>query len=624
VRERTLRTWIVALGVAAIVVAANASEGAYFSQSWGWVGIAFAFPVAFVLIAGTARRPGRLRAAFAIAMTLLAAWIALSALWSLSSASSIRELERVLVYVLVALAVALVLRRGDAPAVAGGVALGVVAVSTYALATRLFPDRFETFDDPIQTYRLSEPVGYWNALGLLAALGVLLVLGIAANARRTPYAASAAAALPVLATTVYFTFSRGAWWALAAALIVLVALDPRRLRLVWTGLVLAVPSVLAVALASRQDALTTEDSPLPQAISEGHRLAAWIVVLVPVSAGLVWAARTVGRRVAVSPAIRRAFDVVLLAVLVAALVGVVVSLGGPVAAVNELEDRFDAPVAAVGSNDLNERLFSISGNGRAESVDVAVEAGRERPWAGHGAGSYEYLWYERRPSDLVIRDAHSLYAEVFAELGLVGLLLLGAVIVVTVVAGIRARRNPLAPAATAAFVAWAAASALDWHWEVVGVTMSALLCAGVGLVAAERRRLRPLPAGARWGLFAAVAAATCFMVVSVVGNQALFAGREALARREWATAMDHAERANDLLLWSYEPELVLGDAAAGLGRRADALAHFRAAANADPENWVVWLRVAQVEQGPGRAKAYERVRELNPREDELPGASPGG
>ena len=45
---RTQRTLVVAGAVAAIVIASNASEGAYFSQSWGWV--ALAFVVGFIVI----------------------------------------------------------------------------------------------------------------------------------------------------------------------------------------------------------------------------------------------------------------------------------------------------------------------------------------------------------------------------------------------------------------------------------------------------------------------------------------------------------------------------------------------------------------------------------------------
>ena len=57
----TYRTYVVAAGVAAIVTAANASEGGYFSQSWGWIALAFLVPTTVLLILGRATVPGRLR-----------------------------------------------------------------------------------------------------------------------------------------------------------------------------------------------------------------------------------------------------------------------------------------------------------------------------------------------------------------------------------------------------------------------------------------------------------------------------------------------------------------------------------------------------------------------------------
>jgi hypothetical protein len=110
-----------------------------------------------------------------------------------------------------------------------------------------------------------------------------------------------------------------------------------------------------------------------------------------------------------------------------------------------------------------------------------------------------------------------------------------------------------------------------------------------------------------------------FAVWSLVGNQALYAARDAVARDDWSSARKDARRARALLFWSYEPELVLGDAAAGSGDREGALRAYRDAVAHDPNNWVAWLRLAQVARGSERAAAYDRVRLLNPREEGLPG-----
>jgi O-Antigen ligase len=616
--SRTFRTWTVGVSVATLITAANTSEGGYFSQSWGWIALVFVAAVSLALIVGWANSPGWTRTAFGALMAAFGVWVALSATWSLTSSGSLREAERMLVYVALAAAMALVLRRRDAPGLFGGVFAGSVAVAGYALATRLFPDRLETYDSAILPYRLSEPIGYWNSLGLLAAMAILLGLGVVAHSRRIPFAVAAGACLPVLAATLYFTFSRGAWAALAVGIVAMVGLDPRRLRLAWSTLAVAPASVLCVGIASRYDALTTEDAPRADAVAEGHRLALVLGGVVVASAALALAARWVARRLSVPRWTARAVDLSFASLALVAIVSGVVLAGGPRDALAEIETRFEAPAVFEGPN-LNSRLFSASGNGRAESIRVAWDAGEERPAVGYGAGSYEYLWYERRPIDSVIRDAHSLYAETFAELGVVGLALLGLALIVPVAAAVRARRNRLVPAAAAAYVGWLVHAALDWHWEVVAVTVTALLAGAVALIAAERGAPRPLRDGARWPLLAGCVALTVFALVSFVGNQALFAGREAVARKEWSGADEHARRAEALLPWSFEPHIVLGDAAAGLGNRRRAVEEYRKAVDADRRNWVAWLRLAQVARGHERRAAYERVHELNPREQDLPG-----
>ncbi len=78
----------------------------------------------------------------------------------------------------------------------------------------------------VSNQRLSFPVTYWNTLGLLAALGIVLAFHLSA---RLPNAGSrrilAAGVIPLLAATLFFTFSRGAIsaGAIGLALYVLVA-----------------------------------------------------------------------------------------------------------------------------------------------------------------------------------------------------------------------------------------------------------------------------------------------------------------------------------------------------------------------------------------------------------------
>ena len=81
---RTQRTLIVGAAVAAILVAANSNDGAYFSQSWGWVALAFLVPSTLLLIFDRVAGPGRLRIALASLVGALGVWIVLSTIWSIS------------------------------------------------------------------------------------------------------------------------------------------------------------------------------------------------------------------------------------------------------------------------------------------------------------------------------------------------------------------------------------------------------------------------------------------------------------------------------------------------------------------------------------------------------------
>ncbi len=209
-----------------------------------------------------------------------------------------------------------------------------------------------------------------------------------------------------------------------------------------------------------------------------------------------------------------------------------------------------------------------------------------------------------------------------SELGAVGLALLIAVLALPSSGAFVARRSRFVAAGTGAYP------------RLVGSKCAGLALGdggGHALGVPPRRRssarirsqgVRPRSSGAsRWVALGLSICLTAVSIVSLVGNQALFAGREAVARKEWVAAGDHARRARGLLFWSHEPSLVLGDAAAGLGNRASALDAYRDAVAKDSHNWVAWLRLAQVARGAERAMAYERVHELNPLEEDLPGES---
>src|SRR5205823_4125492 len=96
-------------------------------------------------------------------------WTASSTVWSTNVTQSVLEAERTLVYVCVLLALFVIGGRRNVSLLLGGALGGITLVATYALATRFFPERFGF--ESLAGSRLAKPLGYWNALGLFAAMG---------------------------------------------------------------------------------------------------------------------------------------------------------------------------------------------------------------------------------------------------------------------------------------------------------------------------------------------------------------------------------------------------------------------------------------------------------------------
>jgi hypothetical protein len=130
--------------------------------------------------------------------------------------------------------------------------------------------------------------------------------------------------------------------------------------------------------------------------------------------------------------------------------------------------------------------LAAHGGDRSLYWHVAWQDVGDAPLGGRGAGTFARSWLERGPPNIGARDAHSLYLETLAELGVVGLLLLGAALAPPLLALLRRRVRPASAAAGAAYVAFLLHAGLDWDWEMPAVTIAGLFC-GLSLVAQDRR-----------------------------------------------------------------------------------------------------------------------------------------
>jgi O-Antigen ligase len=591
------------------VVPLAAANGGYEPAAWGWGALGAGWLAALGLTVGGARRPGRLDLLALGALSALVGWILLSLLWTTSVTRTMLEAERALLYVTVVGTLLLLVRPAAYRALLFGVWGGIVLVCLYALGTRLFPERLGSFD-PLAGYRLAEPLGYWNALGVLAAMGAVLGVGLALRARPWPLRAAGGGSLVVLLPTLYFAFGRGPWLALGIGVAAALLVDPRRLQLVAGLLVLAPCPAIAVWIASRSEGLVRGDAPLPLATHDGHRLAA---ILVALAAGAALSAVAVGvveRRVAIPVTARRAFAALIVAALAFGLVGVFVRYGSPQTLARKAYDAFRVPEPAAGTN-LNERLFDLSGNGRDLEWRVAWRDARDHPLLGSGAGSYEEAWLRTRTVSAHARDAHNLYLETLAELGPLGLVLLVGALGVPLAAGFAVRKTPWGPIACGAYVVFLAHAFVDWDWELPAVTLTALFCGGALLVAA-RRRDEVLERPARAGALAAALAASALALVVAVGNSALASSDDAIAAGNWSKAEAQAKRAKAWAPWSSDPWRRLGEAQAASGDLRGARVSLRRAVAKDGGDWSLWYGLASVARGREQAHALAEATRLNP------------
>ncbi len=600
---------LVAFGTV-LVLASN--DGGYFPPEWGWSVVALVWIAAIALVLGRGAALVRQEWTLLGILGALTAWTALSGLWADAVQAPVLEVERTLVYLVLAATLLVTARVGSAGAMLGGAALAGVLVSGFALVTRLRPDLFGLYDDPVAHGRLYQPIGYWNALGIFAAMTAALCLG-AAMRSRTPWVRIAgAAALPPVVSTLFFTFSRGSMMTLAIGVGVALALDRDRLRSLAVAFALAPWMALAVGDARLQGALARGGAGVHAAASEGRPLLFVVALCAAASAVTMWLVGVVERRVTFGPAVRRAYLAALAVAAVCVLAGAVAVYGSPPHMVSRVRHALEAKGPA---NDTNQnlRLETLSLNGRPMLWRSALADIGDHPLLGSGAGTFEQYWNEHRPRNYVARDAHSLYLERLAEQGPIGLILVLALVVYPIGVAVRRRHDPVVLTALGAFVAFALHAGFDWDWEMPAVMSLALAAAAAILVTSRPESPRPLTSRARAALVAVGVAIGIGAFVGGVGNQAIAASSDAAEQGNYAKAESEARTATSWAPWSDQPWVALAAALVGQGHSGQAAAALRTATRKDPYDWIAWRRLADVTVDPERFHALQMSAKLNPK-----------
>jgi O-antigen ligase len=613
-----------------LVVAFSFSAGGFFPGAVAAGAIALG--LALVLRLTLAARPfAGLAVAYvvaAVALGLFALWTLVSSTWSDTPARALVEYDRVLLYLL---AFVLMGALGRTPQrlrwAVRAIALAATVVCVCGFVTRALPDVWSVAPS-IHNERLGFPLTYWNALGLLSAIGMVLCFALTSDARESPVGrVLAAAALPLFGAVLLLTFSRGAFAAVIVGLVAVVVVG--RPAALLSGALVAVPSVI-VAMRAAYDAqlLATPDPTTVAAIAQGHDLAGVIgccalaaaagrAVLLLLDAGV--------RRVPVPERLRRREWRWAANLAPAAVVLVVaIALGVP----GELQDRyrgFNEQLYADTTGVVRDRLLAPANGGRIAHWDVALNAYRANRLHGDGAGTYALRWDKDRPLTFQAEDGHSLYFEVLGELGLVGCVLL-VVALLLILGGFASHaRGPdrmVGAALFAAGLTWALHAGVDWQWEMPAVTAWVFAMGGMALAApagAAIGRRRPLGSLAR--VVAALGVLALLLVpLSLYRSQGpLVEAAQAFARGDCPTAIDRALTSRDVLAVRPEPYELLGYCDVRLGEEQLAVRALQRAVALDPHNWETHYGLALVRGAAGldpRPQAREAAR-LNPSDGDL-------
>lgn len=570
----------------------------------------------------------------------LALLSAISSLWSGSIELSVIEADRVLVYLSFFLAAFLIAQTDERrQRFAEGLVIAVTLVALLGLGSRLLPHVLNVGDSLGTGPRLRYPLGYWNANGAICGIAIALLLWTSRRAAWTALRWLSVAAMPAVLLTLYFTYSRGGLLALVVAAGCLLALSKDRLWLLATlaiGLLGALPAVLAVqARRSLADNVANQAS-VEQGVTVLLILLAGIALALLLFAAL---RRAEGREGQLTGrAVEMSRNPVLLKRV--ALVGAVLAIGVAIAVGGRAWHQFSSSDIQF-PNQPEQHFGQLSGAGRHDFWRVAIDAFGEKPILGHGAGTYEFSWEQHRSIDLPVHDAHSLYLEAFDELGIVGGLLVLAMVGTLLWCGFSAWRAAPHPereryaALFAAMLAFAVGAAFDWFWELAGLGAVFFLAAGVlvsvrcAQLATGAGRETASAEGRRYGLAIAGLATAWIAAIALVGPllvaREIKSSQSAAASGNIGSAIDHAESARSIEPWAASPYVQLGLIALQIqGDYPTAIVHFTHAIEREDHNWQLYYLRSQAEQGAGDSAAaqadLERARQLNPRAPELASA----
>jgi hypothetical protein len=560
---------------------------------------------------------------FLVLLAGIVMWSGIGLWWSIAPDLTWRYANRGLAYaafcvlgVLVAVAIPRSVR-----VVAAGLSVLVAAVIGWALAGKIAPALYE---DSFRFARLRDPLEYWNALALVAGMGIPLALWIASS-RVHSNVVRALGALLLFATSValLLTYSRGGVAVAVVAVVLWLVLTDRRLEGVAALVVGGVPALAVSAWAFGRPGLSEDGQPYSVRFDDGVRFGVVLAVVGALVFALAYLASRYEERRPPTPELAHRIlrwalaGAAAAAVLVVALAFV---FADPVDWVGDQVHDFTNPTTQPVSQGPG-RLGSIGSNNRWGWWQEAWEAFTHDPLGGAGAGTFRLVHLKLRDNANVVTEPHDLPLQALAETGIVGFLLAGGAAIAALLA-VRRALGRLEGEEWAAGLALAAAALLyplhglvDYDWDFIAVSAPFLFVLGVLLAAgAPARRVRhPFEALAIAGV---TLAAFTSLITPWLSDRETDAARDSLVGDRPREAADQADSARALNPFAVDPIFVAAEAAHARGDARRALGLYVRATELQPENWNTWYELGSFE---GALKSYDwaelhlaRARELNP------------
>ena len=558
--------------IAAFVVGALDSEGAYYPSAWPLVGAALVLAACGLGAAGA--KATWQTAAAVVAFLAFGGIAVLSVAWGGLPDVAWSWLDQMAIAAAALLVGALAgtLGRGKGrQTIILGVLGGMTIQAIYLLARLAAESAPSTW---FYGRQVAGPLQYHNAQGACFAIALPLALWV--STRRVFAArAIAGAAMAILGAGLLVTQSRGAVIAVCIAVSVQ-CLTERSVRLAAHAIIGAFAIALLVV------PLRTVDAALVDSLGNTatfHRYAAWMIV------------------VALGLAAVFALPLEYRATIATTGVACVIVAGTLIVAASRANDISHAARRAVNGEKTSDlpagqtRLSSLSLSGRRQIWRIALDAYADHPVLGRGAGAFTaYFTRKRTNKDLYVLQPHSVELEALSELGVPGFLALAAGFIALALAVVRGEAPRGVKAASgAAVLALLIQASIDWTFSFPALVVPAFLVAG----AATARGARGVP---NWGDSIAWTGATLVALVCFAGP---YLSTHEVSAAKASTSRDDAwsllRRARGFDPWNAEAF----NAQAGVAEKAT---EYRRAA-------ALYARAAQLSRNAW-AEEYRRARAL--------------